>query len=118
MSGKDKFRDLKREMKANNIYVHQTKYSPFSPPDFVPPRHREVFAQIHTLGRRGFDEEVFDGKQVLHEAPWKLENKRKAAQLVDLATKCRIEQQSEYGWRMRVEAKLFERFDVEVAWYV
>lgn len=54
--------------------------------------------------------------QSVNDEPWKISNKRKAHLLVGLATKCRVKQQNEYGWRMGVEAKLFDRFDVEVAW--
>jgi hypothetical protein len=119
MSRRDKTRELKREMKANRISIHQTKYSPSDPPDFVSHGHREKFAQIYKLGRAIINEDNAAGSGVENASsePWRLANKKKAHQLMALATQCRVEQQNEYGWRMRVEAKLFERFDIEVAWY-
>lgn len=48
--------------------------------------------------------------------PWKHKTKQRAAQLVELACRCKREGRNEPGWRFKLEDQVFLRFDYEIAW--
>ena len=49
--------------------------------------------------------------------PWELDNKLRAKRISQKAAQARGEYQNEDGWRMELENRVFERFEIEVAWY-
>ena len=111
----DTLRDLRREAKRHRIFVNPTKYNG-SHPGNVPDDHRPKFENIQTLGRLEYTTYGLQPSPDTPDKPWQHESKKRAAKLVHIAGKCRRENRNEAGWRYEVESRLFERFDVEVAW--
>jgi hypothetical protein len=48
---------------------------------------------------------------------WELDNKMRAKRLTQKAAKARSDYLNEDSWRMALENDVFERFEMEVAWY-
>src|SRR5262245_16386981 len=111
----DTYRELKREAKRHRIEVNSIKYHPFANSD-IPTEHKERFAIIQSLGRQSFSKYGFVPNGDTPDKPWQLATKKKAMQLMNFAAICRKEIGNETEWRTRIEQKLFERFDIEVAW--
>ena len=107
--------ELKREAKAARIFIKPSKYSPFHS-EGVPTDHKEKFSIIQSLGKTSYSSYKYVPSTETTEKPWQLGNMRRAQQLVRFASKCRKENRNEAGWRNEVESKVFERFDIEVAW--
>jgi len=111
------YRELKRNAKRCRIFFHTKKYDPFDPANLhVPTDHKDIFAIVQSLGRTSYSTFGYTPNLETPEKPWQLENKKRAATLVHFAAKCRRESRNEAGWRNEVEFRLFERFDIEVAW--
>lgn len=49
--------------------------------------------------------------------PWELENKTRAERVSQKAALARSDFQNEDGWRVALENHIFQRFEIEVAWY-
>jgi hypothetical protein len=110
----EELRELKREAKAANIYFKTEKYTPLDS-ESVLTDHNETFAVIQSLGRTvwsAYRVTAIDGV----DKPWQRSNTKKAAQIALFAKKCRRENRNEAGWRNEIESKIFQRFDIEVAW--
>jgi hypothetical protein len=116
-SKKDLDRDLRREAKRQGIEVNSSKYDPCTVSD-IPPEHKDKFAIIQSLGRILLDNYGFTPNNETSDKPWQLKTRKRALQLSHLAARCRIENRNESGWRYEIEQRLFERFDIEVAWLV
>ena len=116
-SKEDQDRDLRREAKRQGIEVNSMKYDPITVVD-IPPEHKEKFAIVQSLGRILSDNYGYTPNGDTPDKPWQLVNKKRAVQLRCLASRCRIENRNESGWRYEIEHRLFERFDIEVAWLV
>jgi hypothetical protein len=116
-SKKDQDRDLRREAKRQGIEVNSSKYDPCTVAD-IPPEHKDKFKAIQSLGRTLFDNYGVTPNNETSDKPWQLETRKRALQLHYLATRCRTENRNESGWRYEIEQRLFERFDIEVAWLV
>lgn len=117
----DEYRELKREAKRQGIEVNTLKYNPGTATDAildVPPEHKDKFSDIQELGRIGFFKYGHVPNNETSDKPWQKHSKLRALKLMLLAAKCRRENSNESGWRGRIEERLFERFDVEVAWFV
>jgi hypothetical protein len=111
------YRELKRQAKHDRIFIQAKKYNPLDPANVhVPPDHKDIFACLQSLGRTEYFKYGWTPNHESPDKPWEQENKRKALKLVHSATKCRKENRNEAGWRNEVESRLFERFDIEVAW--
>jgi hypothetical protein len=114
------YRELKRQAKQVRIFVKPTIYNPKDSANNVnvPTDHQEKFAVIQSLGRTPYFTYGYIPSNETPDKPWQLENKRRAAVLMCCAAKCRKQNRNEAGWRYEVEVRLFERFDIEVAWLV
>jgi len=106
----------KREAKKARIFFEGTKYNHRHASPHVPWEHKDKFAVIQSLGRVQFATYGYTPNIDTHDKPWQLKNKVRAGALVRFATRCRKECINEAGWRYGVEARVFERFDIEVAW--
>jgi len=109
------YRTLKGEAKSCRIFINPKKYGPYSSTN-VPVDHQEKFEVIQELGRTLYSTYGYVPHTETQNKPWQKVNKQRAAQLVHFAVKCRRENRNESGWRNEVEFRLFERFDIEVAW--
>lgn len=109
------YRELKRQAKSAQIQVKSTKYNLFDSGN-VHTDHKDMFAIVQCLGRTSFEKYGYCPTNDTPDKPWQLANKNRALKIVHLAAKCRKENRNEAGWRNEVESKLFERFDIEVAW--
>ena len=116
-SKEDQDRELRREAKRQGIEVNSIKYSPHTVAD-IPPEHKDKFAIVQTLGRILIKDYRHIPNNNTSEKPWQEKIIKRAVQLMSLASRCRIENRNESGWRYEIEHRLFERFDIEVAWLV
>ena len=107
--------DLRRDAKSQGIEVNPIKYNPLTVVD-IPVEHKDKFAVIQELGRKSYSEFGFVPNNETPDKPWQPGIKKKAAQLMRFAERCRRENRNESGWRYEIEQRLFERFDIEVAW--
>jgi hypothetical protein len=114
------YRELKRQAKQARVFVKPIIYDPKDSANNknVPTDHQEKFAVIQALGRTPYFTYGYFPSNETPDKPWQLENKKRANFLIHRAAKCRKENRNEAGWRYEVEVKLFERFDIEVAWLV
>ncbi|KAF1847824.1 uncharacterized protein K460DRAFT_363850 [Cucurbitaria berberidis CBS 394.84] len=110
----DRYRDLRHKAKELGIVVQQTKFC-INRPGNVPIEHQAKFEHIQTLGRLAYDPYGLQPNPDTVDKPWQLANKLRAARLNKIAINCREERLNEGGWRARVEYRLFERFEIEVA---
>lgn len=119
---KDAFRNLKQRAKEARIFVDVKKFSLSIAQrnhwKHVPDAHRNIFRDIQTLGRTQYDSYTVQPTPESSHCPWQQERSKRAQTLVCLAERSLEDCLNEAGWRFRVEARLFERFDIEVAWYV
>jgi hypothetical protein len=116
-SKEDQDRDLRREAKRQGIEFNSIKYNPLTVVD-IPPELKDKFAVIQSLGCITFNDYGFIPSGDTLDKPWQQDIKRRALQLMNFAARCRNENRNESGWRYDIEQKLFERFDIEVAWFV
>jgi hypothetical protein len=116
-SKEDRDRELRREAKRQGIEVNSKKYDPLTVAD-IPPEHKDKFEIVQSLGRILFDNYGFIPNGDTPDKPWQRDIKKRAVQLRQFASRCRDENRNESGWRYEIEQRLFERFDIEVAWLV
>jgi hypothetical protein len=109
------YRDLKLKAEKLGFVIQHSKFC-VSRPGNVPTEHQARFEHIQTLGKVEFDSYGLQPSPDTVDKPWQLENKGKANGIRQKAIKCREETTNEAKWRFEVEAKLFERFEIEVAW--
>jgi hypothetical protein len=86
-------------------------------PGNVPLEHQTKFTDIQQLGRINYDSYALQPRPGLINKPWELENKLRARIISHQAQKSSDSHQNEDGWRMELENRVFERFEIEVAWY-
>ncbi|CAG5166119.1 uncharacterized protein ALTATR162_LOCUS6885 [Alternaria atra] len=110
------YRDLKLKAEKLGFVIQHSKFC-VSRPGNVPTEHQARFEHIQTLGKVEFDSYGLQPSPDTVDKPWQLENKGKANGIRQKAIKCREETTNEAKWRFEVEAKLFERFEIEVACY-
>lgn len=117
---KANYRELKRQTMQARIFVKPTIYNPagLGNKENVPTDHKDKFATVQALGGSPFFTYGYIPNTETSEKPWQLQNRARARRLVSYASRCRKENRNEAGWRSEVEFTLFERFDIEVAWYV
>lgn len=85
----------------------------------IPWKHQRMFRDIRTLGRIQFDSYWDHPTPEASQYPWRKERIKRAETLVHFAEKCaKLEQLLEADWRAEVEPRIFDRFSIEVAWYV
>jgi hypothetical protein len=113
----DEYRELKREAKRQGIEINSIKYSPLTTVD-IPVELKDQFAVIQILGRISGSNFGLVPNGDTPDKPWQLHTKKRAIQLMRYAARCRRENRNESGWRYEIEQRLFERFDIEVAWLV
>jgi hypothetical protein len=111
------FREMKREAKAAKIHVNPTMFNDAESRD-VPQTQREIFRHIQNLGGRQYSTYAPEPSLEKCSDPWQMERKKKARLILDSAVKCKAEMLNEAGWRNAIEPRLFDRFDIEVAWLV
>lgn len=113
----DRYRELRQEMVKQRIVVQA---GTFSSSEFanVSPEHIQHFENIQVLGRFLYQSYGLQPTPDTVNKPWQRDNKVRAERLSHRARKCKLERLNEGGWRARLEGIIFERFEVEVAWYV
>jgi hypothetical protein len=111
----NEYRDLKRKAEALGFAVQHSGFSTNRPGN-VPLEHQARFEHIQALGCFEYDSYGLQPSPETVDKPWQLLNKCKANKLSQLAIKCKEEKRNEAGWRESVESKVFERFEIEVAW--
>ena len=108
---------MRHKAEELNVEVQQQKFC-VDRPGNVPVEHQAKFKDIQTLGRLAYASYTLQPRPDMHDKPWQQTNKRRAAKLSQIAIRCREERANEAGWRAKIEYRLFERFEVEVAWFV
>jgi hypothetical protein len=103
-------------IKDFRITFHPRKFSPRQPGN-VPEEHQTKFNHIQQLGRMNYESYAVQPRPDIANKPWELENKLRARRISHKAAQARSEYQNEDGWRMELENRVFERFEIEVAWY-
>jgi hypothetical protein len=101
------FVDVKK-LSLSILYRHNWKH--------IPIEHQSTFKDIQTLGRTQYDTYTAQPTPESSHCPWQQERSKRAQQLAYLAERSLEDHLNEAGWRFRVEGRLFERFDIEVAW--
>lgn len=81
-----------------------------------PQTHKRLFADVHELGRRFYDNFVESISIDSIEKPWRNSIRRRADRLCKLACVTSEDRKNESGWRFAVENEIMHRFSVEVAW--
>jgi hypothetical protein len=115
-SANEEYRDLKRRAEKLGFVVHHSKFCSTRSVN-VPSEHQARFEHIQALGRFQYHSYGLQPSPETVDKPWQLTNRHKAQRLSELAIRCRKENRNEAGWRAEVEFQLFERFNIEVAWY-
>ncbi|GFF56211.1 hypothetical protein IFM58399_10261 [Aspergillus lentulus] len=80
-----------------------------------PQTHERLFADVHKLGRRTYDNFVESISIDSIEKPWRNLVRRRADRLRKLADYAWEERKNESSWRFAVENEIMHRFSVEVA---
>ena len=75
-----------------------------------------IFCDVQKLGTAVFKEYCESSVIDSLNKPWKVNTRRRAERLTDLASRCRREHRNEPGWRLVVEPEVMARFTIEVAW--
>jgi hypothetical protein len=105
-----------RIIKELRITFHPQKYCPQRPGN-VPEQHQTKFQHIQQLGQISHESYAVQPRPDITNKPWELENKLRANRVSQKAAQARSDYQNEDGWRMELENRVFERFEIEVAWY-
>lgn len=108
--------DNEKIIKEFRIMFHPRKYCPEHPGN-VPEQHQTKFQHIQQLGQMIYESYAVQPRPDITNKPWELENKLRAKRVSQKATQARSTYQNEDGWRMELENRIFERFEIEVAWY-
>jgi hypothetical protein len=104
-----------RIIKEFRITFHPRKFCPQRPGN-VPEHHQTKFTHIQQLGQMIYDSYAVQPRPDITNKPWELDNKRRAMRVSQKAAQARDAYQNEDGWRMELENRIFERFEIEVAW--
>jgi hypothetical protein len=86
-------------------------------PGNVPEQHQTKFMHIQQLGQMRYESYAVQPRPDIINKPWELDNKLRATRVSQKASQERSDYQNEDGWRMALEHRIFERFEIEVAWY-
>lgn len=108
--------DERRIIEEFRITFHPRKFRA-ERPENVPEEHQTKFKHIQQLGRMRYNSYAVQPRPDIINKPWELDNKLRAAQVSQKACESRQDNQNEGGWRMELENRIFERFEIEVAWY-
>jgi hypothetical protein len=103
-------------IKEFRITFHPRKFYPERPGD-VPEQHQTKFKHIQQLGQMKYESYAVQPRPDIVNKPWELDNKLRASRVSQKAIESRQDNQNEGGWRMELENRIFERFEIEVAWY-
>jgi hypothetical protein len=103
-------------VKEFRITFHPRKFDPQRPGN-VPEEHQTKFRHIQQLGQISYDSYALQPRPDTANKPWELENKLRATRVSARAIQARNEYQNEDGWRTKLDNLVFERFEIEVAWY-
>lgn len=110
----DAYEEICRLMQKHRIYFD----GPVSQ-DRWPPQYKQLFATIkQDCGQKAYDayKQMRKGRAV--EEPWGADVLERAVRVVAKAERCRLEHRNEAGWRLSLEPEIFNRFTVEIAWYL
>lgn len=116
-SDRERYTELTQKAKSARIYFNSIKHSS-SRAKHVNSHHKEMFKIIQDLGRISYRRFGYTPDIETSEKSWRIVNKKRAVRLAQYVARCSDENRNEAGWRFEIEAKVFERFDIEVAWYV
>ena len=105
---------IAEDAKRNNIEVVPDQFDPENPGN-IPQEHRAKFEDIQNLGRIRYRE--YKNTPRSPSTPPRTTTLRTANAIKEIALVCKRFNKVEEGWRMAIESKLFERFDLEVNWY-
>jgi hypothetical protein len=108
--------DYQRILKEFRIKFHPHEFHPQRPGN-VPEEHQTKFKHIQQLGQMMYDSYALQPRGDIDNKPWELDNKLRATLVTQKAVLAREDRQNEDGWRMALENCIFERFEIEVAWY-
>ncbi|KAH7383189.1 hypothetical protein BKA66DRAFT_609113 [Pyrenochaeta sp. MPI-SDFR-AT-0127] len=100
-------------IKDFRITFHSQKFR--LPHPGVPLEHQTKFDHVQQLGQMKYDSYALQPRPDIINKPWELENKLRAKRIIQKAELSRDSYQNEGGWRMELENRVFERFDIEVA---
>jgi hypothetical protein len=103
-------------IKEFRIKFHPKKFSP-QRPENVPEEHQTKFKDIQQLGQMRYHSYALQPRPDIAKKPWELDNKTRAKRLTQKAARARSDYLNEDSWRMALENDIFERFEIEVAWY-
>jgi hypothetical protein len=103
-------------IKALRITFHPQRFC-LQRPGNVPLEHITKFTHIQQLGKINYDSYAFQPRADTINRPWEPENQLRARRIRQKAELCNSSYQNEDGWRMELENRVFERFEMEVAWY-
>ncbi|KAJ4371532.1 hypothetical protein N0V83_004751 [Neocucurbitaria cava] len=101
-------------IKEFRIKFHPQKFCPRRPGN-VPKEHQTKFNHIQQLGQMKYDSYALQPRPDIIDKPWELDNKLRAKRVTQKAAQARTAYQNEDGWRMELENRVFERFEIEVA---
>jgi hypothetical protein len=108
--------DYQRIIEDFRITFHEQPFCPQRPGN-VPEQHQTKFKHIQQLGQMMYDSYALQPRADIANKPWELDNKLRAKLVTQKAVLARKDCQNEDGWRMALENYIFERFEIEVAWY-
>lgn len=86
-------------------------------PSDWPAAHKTLFQDVQRLGAYKYSDYERTRKERSPHEPWGSDILKRADRVRSIARKCSKEAQNEAGWRLSLEAEIFARFTVEVAWY-
>lgn len=111
LSGRDLQRRLNLLIAENNIHFdHKVGKHKW------PPEHKDIFATTVALGKIDCEQYHTSSTIESQERPWREQNKRRAARIAGLASRCLYGRLNEAGWRLELESLILERFSTEVTW--
>ncbi|EMD94571.1 hypothetical protein COCC4DRAFT_66237 [Bipolaris maydis ATCC 48331] len=109
-----KITENKRILDEFRIKFHERKYCPERPGN-VPEEHQTKFQHIQQLGQMIYESYAVQPRPDITNKPWELENKTRATRVSQVAVESRSTNVNEDTWRMALENRIFERFEIEVA---
>ena len=106
---------MEEDARRSNIKVVPTPFDRDNPGN-IPQEHRAKFEDIQDLGMIRYRE--YGNTPRSPSSPPRTRTVRIANAIREKALACKRFNYVEDGWRMFIENKLFDRFDLEVNWYV
>ena len=104
-------------VKEFRIKFHPLIFRPAHPGD-VPEEHQTKFKHIQQLGKMSYESYAIQPRPDIIDRPWELENKQRADWIIYKAVRSRDDYSNEDTWRSAIEDLIFQRFEIEVGWYV